>query len=239
MKQKINIVQRGTGWICVEKPGGISVHNSPGKDVISILGARPVSGIPKNGILQPVHRLDKETWGLLLLATDHETLARLSDLFARGRVVKRYKALVHGNFDLAREAGGIWDIPLSKEAGGRKDPRGRGKKVRAETRYRVIDQSPHYALLDIELFTGRKHQIRRHAKLAGHPVTGDSRYGSPRAIKFLKEQRDFHAMGLQSCYLEFEENGRPVTMELSALPSPMEQLLKEDQESKADPPSLQ
>lgn len=225
---KINIIKRGEGWICVNKPGGVSVHNEPGKDLISLLQARENRKRSSGSILQPVHRLDKETWGLLLLATNRPTLARLSDIFAGGRVTKRYKALVHGNFNLPENTWATWDTPLSKRAGGRRDPKGRGKKVRAETRFQVIVQSHHYALLDIQLLTGRKHQIRRHAKLAGHPVTGDRRYGSPRAVTFLKEQQNFHTMGLQSCFLEFPDKNGPVTIALDTLPRPMAQLLKAD-----------
>ncbi|MCG8614727.1 MAG: RNA pseudouridine synthase, partial [Desulfobacterales bacterium] len=137
-----SVVGRGNGWICIDKPGGVSVHNDPGRDVVSLLGN-----------VQPVHRLDRETSGLLLLALDKDTTARLSRLFAGGKVEKRYKALVHGNFDVAGGEGGIWDRALTKQAGGRKDPAGRGKKLKAVTRFRIEDISPHYTLLDITLET--------------------------------------------------------------------------------------
>lgn len=227
MKNNIDIINQGQGWVCVHKPGGISVHNHPGNDLVSL-----VPGLMGNDLrdtrLHPVHRLDKETSGLLLLATDPDTLARLSALFAQGKVKKRYKALVHGNFDLTGQAEGTWDTPLSKQAGGRTDPRGKGKKVNAKTRYRVLTQSVHYALLEIELLTGRKHQIRRHAKLAGHPVVGDPRYGSPRSIAFLREQKNFMTMGLHSCFLEFTDKGKTISLELPGLPRDMDRLLKED-----------
>ncbi len=224
MKQDITIVDKGEGWMCVEKPSGISVHNEPGRDLISLLSAQLG---PDREILQPVHRLDKETSGLLLLALDHPTLTRLSDLFAGGKVKKQYKALVHGNFE-QDQTQGTWNTPLSKQAGGRTDPKGKGKKQEAVTRYQVLEQSPHYALLDIELLTGRKHQIRRHAKLNRHPVVGDKRYGSPRAIAFLKEQRQFFGMGLQSYYLEFRDNNRTIVLKQPDLPMDMSRLINED-----------
>jgi len=226
MKEKIKIMEQGQGWICAEKPGGISVHNDPGRDMISGLQKRLGPGSTE--ILQPVHRLDKETSGLLLVATDRNTLASFSDLFAGGKVTKRYKALVHGHFDHPGQARGAWDTPLTKSAGGRDDPRGRGKRIKALTRYRVLDQSRHYTLLDIELFTGRKHQIRRHAKLAGHPVVGDSRYGSPRALEFLKTQKQFNAMGLHAYFLKFQDKDRTVTLELPDLPPDVARLFEED-----------
>lgn len=221
------IIDQGTGWICVEKPWGMSVHNEPGKDLISILATDP--GLAASALLQPVHRLDKETSGLILLATTPESLTRLSNLFAQGQVHKRYMALVHGNFDPGKGSKGIWDTPLAKEAGGRKDPRGRGKKVRAVTEYMVVEQTPHYALVEINLLTGRKHQIRRHAKLAGHPITGDPRYGSPRAIQFLTENRGFHRMGLHAFSLEFQDGNTPVSILCDRLPREMTALLNEDE----------
>lgn len=230
-RENIAIAGQGPGWICVEKPAGISVHNHPGKDLISL-----AAGLPECGgleILQPVHRLDRETSGLLLLATDQESLTRLSEGFARGRIKKFYQALVHGNFPGDRLSG-EWKAPLSKQAGGRTDPAGRGKKQAARTRYAVIDQSAHYALIDIELFTGRKHQIRRHAKLAGHPVVGDSRYGSPRAMAFLQEQRGFFRMALHACRMEFVDQGLTVVLESSGLPDEMRALLEGDGSAGSD-----
>jgi RluA family pseudouridine synthase len=226
MEEKIKIIEQGQGWICLEKPGGISVHNDPGRDLIS--GLQKQLGPGSTEILQPVHRLDKETSGLLLVATARDTLAGLSALFAEGKVTKRYKALVHGQFEHPDQARGTWDIPLTKSAGGRTDPRGRGKRVEALTCFRVLDHSLHYTLLDIELFTGRKHQIRRHAKLAGHPVVGDPRYGSPKAIEFLKNQKQFDAMGLHAYFLKFQDKGRTVTLELPDLPPEVERLFEED-----------
>ena len=223
MKEKIKIIEHGQGWVCVEKPGGVSVHNDPGRDIISSL--QKSLGPGSTEILQPVHRLDQETSGLLLVATSQEALTALSALFAEGKVTKRYKALVHGHFD---QAHGDWDTPLTKSAGGRTDPRGRGKRVKALTRYRVLDQSIHYTLLDIELFTGRKHQIRRHAKLAGHPVVGDPRYGSPRALEFLKTQKRFESMALHSYFLSFKDKGRTVNLELPDFPPEVARLFDED-----------
>ncbi len=141
---KIHIAGRGKGWICVEKPAGISIHNEP-----------------------------------------------------------------------------------AKEAGGRNNPAGKGKKVKAVTRYKILSQSPHYALLEIELLTGRKHQIRRHAKLAGHPVTGDSRYGSKRSIQFLKEKANYHRLGLHAFQLGFQDQSSWVTITSDRIPLEMD-MLKQD-----------
>jgi RluA family pseudouridine synthase len=226
--EKIHITARGKGWLCIEKPAGISVHNEPGNDIVSILDAQLFSN-PNQNLIQPVHRLDKETSGLLLLATKPEVLTRLSAMFAQGEVKKKYRALVHGNFDMEKETTSLWDIPLSKEAGGRNNPAGKGKKVTAMTRYTLVEQSPHYALLEIELLTGRKHQIRRHAKLAGHPVTGDSRYGSPRSIQFLKEKCNYHRLGLHAFQLSFQDESSQIFITSDQVPLEMNTLLEQDQ----------
>lgn len=226
---KIHIAARGKGWICVEKPAGISVHNDPGKDILSMAAQFLSDKTPIQDLLQPVHRLDKETSGLLLLATEPDALTRLSALFARGEVKKKYLALVHGNFDIQQRGERLWDNPLSKEAGGRNNPAGKGKKVEAMTQYKVLEQSIHYALLEIELLTGRKHQIRRHAKLAGHPVTGDSRYGSQRSIQFLREKCNYHRLGLHAFQLAFQDKDQSrVIIRSAMIPLEMNTLLKQD-----------
>ncbi|WDP84056.1 MAG: RNA pseudouridine synthase [Desulfobacter sp.] len=226
-KQNILVAGQGPGWLCVEKPSGLSVHNQPGFDLVSRLKSCPDLEF---SMIQPVHRLDKETSGLLLMATDPAVLSRLSDLFARKKIQKRYKTLVHGNFDLPDQAQGLWETPLSKQAGGRTNPGGKGKKVKAMTRYQVEAQTPHYALLDIELMTGRKHQIRRHAKLAGHPVIGDTRYGSARSIEFLKKKKQVYTMGLHAYFLEFYDHDQKITLEIEGITPDMARLLTEEGE---------
>jgi RluA family pseudouridine synthase len=221
----IPVIDQGNGWVCVEKPAGISVHNDPGKDLVSMLAGQPeFKGLD---LLQPVHRLDRETSGLLVLATDKQSLTRLSQGFASGQMKKHYQALVHGNFP-ENQPTGEWTWSLTKQAGGRKNPAGRGKKQGARTRYAVLAESPHYTLLDIELFTGKKHQIRRHAKLAGHPVVGDSRYGSPRAIAFLAEHRGFSRMALHACCLAFKDLATQILIKSPELPGEIQTLLEKD-----------
>ncbi len=218
---QIQILKKGPGWLALDKPGGMSVHNHPGNDLVSVISKQIQSdpalsqalGFKTASGVHPVHRLDKETGGVILLATDPDALAFLSGQFRENRVAKEYIALVHGRVDSGQtELGqtklgqtnpgpadrgyGTWNTPLAKSAGGRNHPTGSGKKLACETRYRCLEASEHYSLLAIDLVTGRKHQIRRHAKLAGHPIVGDSRYGSKRALAFLKTKRDFHGLAL-------------------------------------------
>lgn len=218
LMKSIQLLDVQKGWIAVDKPCGLSVHNDPGRDLISLMKKRICSdpslmsrldAMPDVSI-HPVHRLDKETDGVILLATAPDVLSRLSELFLKGNVKKKYLALVHGNFDLLVNSleNQIWDFPLSKTAGGRNNPVGRGKRVNCKTQYRVVQQSRHYSLLNIELITGRKHQIRRHAKLAGHPVTGDTRYGSKKSIHYLRDTLSYNRLGLHCKSLEFVPPGQ-------------------------------
>lgn len=213
---QIQILKKGPGWLALDKPGGMSVHNHPGNDLVSIVSKQIQSdpalsqaiGFKTASGVHPVHRLDKETGGVILLATGPDALAFLSGQFRENRVAKEYIALVHGRVDSGQtELGqtnpgpadrgyGTWNTPLAKSAGGRNHPAGSGKKLACETRYKCLEASEHYSLLTIDLVTGRKHQIRRHAKLAGHPIAGDSRYGPKKALAFLKTKRDFHGLAL-------------------------------------------
>jgi 23S rRNA-/tRNA-specific pseudouridylate synthase len=84
--------------------------------------------------------------------------------------------------------------------------------VACETRYQLVDQSAHYSLLKIDLITGRKHQIRRHAKLSGHPVTGDTRYGSKKSIEFLKNNCSYTRLGLHCHSIELNFPGQTGVM---------------------------
>lgn len=234
---KVLAVQRG--WLAVDKPYGMSVHNQPGEDLVSLLSGLIEAdqslaeklGIGSSIEIHPVHRLDKETSGVILLSTGHQALAMLGDLFMNHRVQKRYIALVHGTFDEESKGARYWEMPLTKTAGGRTDPAGKGRKVPCQTRYNVLQQSHRYALLEIDLMTGRKHQIRRHAKLSGHPVTGDTRYGSKKSVQYLKQVLGYDRMGLHCKRLAFEIPGQKdkVVIESFNPLSEMMQLLSQDQ----------
>jgi 23S rRNA-/tRNA-specific pseudouridylate synthase len=236
IKNEIKVLKTGNGWIGIEKPCGISVHNDPGKDVLSIVTSMARRGdIDLQGIrvkekikIQPVHRLDKDVSGVLLLAFTPDTLRKLGNYFRQGLVQKKYFALVHGNFKESGQDLKTWNYPLSKNAGGRNNPAGNGKKVKATTRFTIIRQSPHYTLLDILLITGRKHQIRRHARLDGHPVTADRRYGSKRSIEFLKTNCGYDRLGLHAKSLDIPDMTPPVLITSEKIPPKMEMLLNQD-----------
>jgi len=232
------ITDCGRGWIAVDKPAGISVHNEPGHDLCSVVlsylknnpGIQEKIGFDSGFGVNPVHRLDRETSGVIMLAVEQGIFRYLSKEFEDRQVKKHYVTIVHGkveNFS-EKEGWGTWDRPLAQIAGGRKNPAGSGPKQKCKTRFRIIGSSNHYTMMEIELLTGRKHQIRRHAKLSGHPVLGDNRYGSKRAIDYLKKQ-SFERLALHSAslsiYLPDEDDLR--TFE-APIPKQMQELFDKD-----------
>lgn len=112
----------------------------------------------------PVHRIDRETSGLMLLAHSSEAAARLSELFRENRIVKRYRAEVLGKFENERRKGAI-QIPLD------------GKPSLTEYEVESYQPSDDTSSVNIVIRTGRLHQIRRHFDMIGHPVIGDPAYG--------------------------------------------------------------
>lgn len=239
----IPILARGKDWLVVDKPAGISVHNMPGQDVCSLVSAfveedGSFSGQgdgEKDSGVSPVHRLDKETSGILLLATTAEAFRFFSRQFESHQVQKRYIAILHGRLAAPQgdDSWGTWDRALTKSAGGRRHPEGTGRRRTAETLYRIMDYSTHYTMVEIELHTGRKHQIRRHAKMAGHAVVGDTRYGSKRAADYLKKNLDFSRLALhaQALTLQIPERTEPDTIVTSEVPGQILELFKNDPES--------
>ena len=175
----ISILAAGKGWLAVDKPAGVSVHNATGRDICSVASAfiqrEPAASGQMDMDLDfgvnPVHRLDKETSGIILLAVTPAAFRFFSKQFESRQVKKQYVTILHGRLETPQgnDPWGTWRWELAKTAGGRLSPEGAGKRQAAETRYRILERSAHYTMVEIEPLTGRRHQIRRHAKLAGHP----------------------------------------------------------------------
>ncbi|MEJ2040304.1 MAG: RNA pseudouridine synthase, partial [Desulfosarcinaceae bacterium] len=195
----LHIAAHGKGWLVVEKPAGLSVHNDPDRDLISLMARFPGFG------LHAVHRLDRDTSGLILLACRRDVFHALNHQFTQGKVDKEYLALVHGRLEQPPDRQWAnWDFSLAKTSGGRTNIPGNGKRLPCLTRYRVEGSTNRYTLLRCRLVTGRKHQIRRHAALAGHPVLGDRRYGSSRACRYLARHHHFTRLALHAALLRFQ-----------------------------------
>jgi len=238
---QIPVLAMGRGWLVVDKPAGLTVHNAAGRDLCSLSVAQIKKDVtlkeqmaldPEFGI-HPVHRLDKETSGVILLAGNREIFRFFSIQFEARQVKKQYVAILHGRLEKPEENNpwGTWTWSLSETAGGRQNPEGPGNRKDSRTRYRVLDHSTHYTMVAIELLTGRTHQIRRHAKLSGHPVVGDARYGSMRAINYLKRSVGFDRLALhaRSLNLQLPDGNAPKTIETSEIPSQMRDLFQNDQ----------
>ena len=169
----------------VVKPRGMVVHpaagHADGTLVNALLaGLDSLGGI--GGELRPgiVHRLDKDTSGLLMVAKNDETQTALSEMLKQRLVEKHYRALAEGLF---REKEGVVDAPLGRSRRDRKkmaiDPAGRP----AVTEWRVLAEGRNCTLLDVHILTGRTHQIRVHLRSLNHPVCGDPLYGFEKGVK--------------------------------------------------------
>lgn len=236
-EDRIPVIACGSRWLVVDKPCGLSIHNDPGSDLCSLaLAAVRAGRLPTMSRNLPgmhaVHRIDRDTSGIVLLAGDTETLAYFGAQFADKSVGKLYLAVIHGRLEVpaAGQEWIDWTWPLTDDAAGRKDPIGKGKRMPCTTRCRIVTHSVHYSLIECELLTGRKHQIRRHAKLAGHPIAGDRRYGSANSIEFLRRHHDFHRLALHAHRLTIRLPGedQSTTFQSGGLPEELRNLLEID-----------
>ncbi len=163
----------------IEKPPGLLVHRAPGRDedsLVEVLGAYLGGGEDptRPGI---VHRLDRDTSGLLIVARDPGSHSRLSAMIAAREVSRGYLALVEG---IPSSRTGTIDAPLGRDHRSPERVVVGGRRPRhAVTHFEVIEKLPRDSLLEVRLQTGRTHQIRAHLEAIGHPVSGDPQYGTP------------------------------------------------------------
>jgi 23S rRNA pseudouridine955/2504/2580 synthase len=186
--------------LVVNKPSGVAVHGGSGVShgVIELLR----QARPDLKDLSLVHRIDRETSGVLVLAKRRSALRELHECFRDGRVEKNYLALVVGDWQLGEQ---LVDAPLlvTNRQGGERhvvvNPDGKP----AQTRMRLSRTLGDYSLLQCTPFTGRTHQIRVHAQFAGFPLAGDERYGDEAA------NRRARALGLPRLFLHAQSIAFP------------------------------
>ena len=166
--------------LVINKPAGLVVHPAPGHFTGTLVNALlhrfPDLG-SMAGTLRPgiVHRLDKDTSGTLVVAKTVRAQHALAEQFKSRKVKKTYLAIVHG--DMAADAG-IIELPIGRHPMDRKRMSTTSRKTRdADTRWRVRERFGGACLLEVDLKTGRTHQIRVHCAAEGHPVAGDAVYG--------------------------------------------------------------
>jgi 23S rRNA pseudouridine1911/1915/1917 synthase len=198
----LDIVYEDDDLLAVNKPAGMVVHPAPGHSegtlVNAVLGYCPnlegVGGERRPGI---VHRLDKETSGLILVAKNDAALRHLQRQFKRRTVHKSYLALVEGHIQPPQA---LIDAPIGRDPHHRKKmaviPPGSSASSRpAQTTYRLLETVGAFSLVECQPRTGRTHQIRVHLAFAGYPIAGDEVYGRRRQTLDL-DRHFLHASAL-------------------------------------------
>ncbi|HEX3033170.1 MAG TPA: RluA family pseudouridine synthase [Bacillota bacterium] len=213
----LDILYEDSDVIVINKPQGMVVHPAPGNLQGTLVNAllyhcQDLSGI--NGVMRPgiVHRLDKDTSGVMMAAKNEPAHLSLAGQIKDRSVVRRYIALVHGNIP---EPAGVVDAPIGRDELDRKKMAVTTKNSKsAVTRYTVLERYRDYTLVECKLETGRTHQIRVHMAYLGHPVVGDPKYGTRKAHFNLQGQ------ALHAAVLGFKH---PVTGDYLEFTSPIPQ----------------
>ena len=188
----LDIVYEDSSLLVVNKPKGMVVHPAPGNPDGTLVNALlyhckgQLSGI--NGVIRPgiVHRIDKDTSGLLMVAKTDNAHKFLAEQIKEHSFTREYEAIVYGNF---KEMTGTINFPIGR------DPKNRQRMAvvfmnskPAVTHYEVLEQFEGFSHLRFRLETGRTHQIRVHSAYLGHPLAGDPLYGPKKVITELNGQ---------------------------------------------------
>ena len=188
----LDVVYEDSDLIVVNKPKGMVVHPAAGNYSGTLVNALmyhckgQLSGI--NGVLRPgiVHRIDKNTSGLLVVAKTDVAHNSLAEQLKEHSVKREYRAIAYGRF---KESEGRVDLPIGRDSNDRKKMTVTYKNSKnAVTNYRVIEELNGYSYIGCVLETGRTHQIRVHMSHLGHPLAGDDVYGPKKVITALNGQ---------------------------------------------------
>jgi 23S rRNA pseudouridine955/2504/2580 synthase len=187
------VVYEDAQILVIDKPSGVAVHGGSGVSfgvIESLRAARPQARF-----LELAHRLDRDTSGLLVLCKKRSALVELHRMLREGEVRKGYLAVVKGAF--AKESLELREsLHKYVTASGERRVSVREEGMRAVTRVRRLKASGEFSLLEVELLTGRTHQIRVHLANAGYPVVGDEKYGDFALNRQLKVRLMLHAAKL-------------------------------------------
>ena len=201
---ELDVVYEDEDIIVVNKPSGMVVHPAPGNENKTLVNALlyhckgTLSGI--NGVIRPgiVHRIDKDTSGLLVVAKNDEAHVFLSSLLKEHGIKRVYHAIVTGHL---KESEGTIDAPIARHPTNRKKMAVVSGGREAITHYKTIEEFSGFTYAKMELETGRTHQIRVHMSHIGHPIMGDTVYGGgktpfEKAHKSLIDGQMLHAKEL-------------------------------------------
>lgn len=219
-KMDLDIVYEDSDVLVINKPKGLVVHPAPGHYTGTLVNGlmyhcTDLSGI--NGVMRPgiVHRIDKDTSGLLIVCKNDKAHAAISAQLQDKTCHREYMAIVHHPF--AHEFGTI-NAPIGRDEKDRQKMAVTAKNSKeAVTRFTVLENFKDYALVRCSLETGRTHQIRVHMQYIGHPVAGDPKYG-------YRHEPDTKGQLLHACSIEFVH---PNTKEKMKFSAPLEPIFSE------------
>ncbi|GKW44944.1 MULTISPECIES: RluA family pseudouridine synthase [unclassified Planococcus (in: firmicutes)] len=209
----LEIVYEDADVLVVNKPKGMVVHPAPGHSQGTLVNGlmhhcNDLSGI--NGVVRPgiVHRIDKDTSGLLMVAKNDASHHSLVDQLVKKTVTRKYVALVHGH--IPHDKGTI-DAPIARDPKERQNMSVVDKGKHAVTHFRVLERFGNFTLVECRLETGRTHQIRVHMKYIGFPLVGDPKYGPRKTM-------DIGGQALHAEVIGFNHPKTGEYMEFSAEP---------------------
>lgn len=232
-KQHLDIIFETTQFVAINKPAGLLSIPDREQTQTSLKDLL----IQKYGKIFTVHRLDKDTSGVIIFAKDEATHKYLSQLFEGRAVEKYYQAIVLGT---PPQKKGTIDAPIAEHAldKGKMIIHQRGKD--SVTDYEVLEEHKFYSLVQFQLHTGRTHQIRVHSQNIGHPIACDALYGDGKPIllssfkkKFKLSKHDeeerpmLNRVALHSYQLKFKDEGGKQIILTAELPKDMRALLQQ------------
>lgn len=181
----LDIIYEDEDVAVINKPQGMVVHPSAGHTSGTLVNAlmyhiKDLSTI--NGVVRPgiVHRIDKDTSGLLMIAKNDISHKALAEELKDKKSLRKYLAIIHGNLPNDR---GMIEAPIGRSEKDRKKQAVTAKGKEAVTHFQVLERFGNYTLVELTLETGRTHQIRVHMAYIGHPVAGDPLYGPRKTLK--------------------------------------------------------
>ena len=227
----LDVIHEDKAIIILNKPAGLVVHPGAGNQKHTLVNAllhfdEKLDVLPRAGI---IHRLDKDTTGIMIIARTIESYTYLVNELQKRNIIRNYKAVICGQL----VAGGVIENKIGRHPVHRTKMAVTDKGKLATTHYRIIKKFQHYTYLDIQLGTGRTHQIRVHMNNEKHPIIGDPLYGKNTFIKkgidaSLREFiKNFKRQALHAYNLEFTHPISKKIISLKAeLPDDMNNLIK-------------